>query len=216
MEDQQEQSLRSRLNKLFSRYNYVGIRNILSTPFNWTIALEQNEIISMSEGDTVNEEQWARNKSGKFLPGEDAVIRGKTKLVTYKLEPGEKKMVIGEAAYVLIDKIYTMYIKEKYVPKPQAGTLPDPRALALTKAGLAKLRNPQEQDKLIPQILVGPVINNVDQALQTYVNTQMDKLEGFSDVQVNKPENAPIGKRIGRPPKAATAQGAPQGAPATG
>lgn len=200
MDSQQEKSLRERLNKMFSRYNYVGIKNILSTPFEWTIALEQNEIINMGEADNTNEEEWTRKKAGTFLPN-DGTVRGKTKIVTYKLEPGEKKMVIGEAAYVLIDKIFTMYIKEKYVPKPKPGELPDPMALGRAKSGLAKLRSPTEQDKIIPQILVGPIINNVDAALQTYVNAQMDKLEdGFSDVQVNPSEEV----RRGRPPKTAT------------
>jgi hypothetical protein len=199
--DEQEKSLRERLNGMFSRYNYVGIKNILSTPFEWTIALEQNEIINMGDADATNEDEWVKKKSGTFLPG-DGVVKGKTKIVTYKLEPGEKKMVIGEAAYVLIDKIFTLYIKEKYVPQPQPGELPKPQDLALRKVGHAKLRNPAEQDKIIPLILTGPIIKNVDGALQTFVNSKMNEIEGgFSDVQVNPPEEA----RRGRPPKTATA-----------
>lgn len=187
--EEQEKSLRHRLNTMFSRYNYVGIKNILKTPIEWTVALEQHEILDMSAGG-MSEEDMIRNKSGNFLPT-DGVTRGKQKTVTYRLEPGEKKMVIGEAAYVLIDKIYTLFIKEKFVPKVEPGTVPDQRHLALTKAGMAKLRNQTEQNKYLPQILVGPIINNVEGAIQTYATEQMSKLnDGFSDIQTAQPQKA--------------------------
>jgi hypothetical protein len=186
VENEQEQSLRERLNKMFTRWNYVGVRNILSVPFEWKVALEQNELIGMSPGG-MNEDEMLKQKGGAFLPS-DAVVRGKTKVVPYTLQPGEKKMIIGEAAYVIIDKIFRMYVKEKYVPAADPQTPPTTFEAQRRKAGLAKLRNPLEQDRILKMILVGPIINNVEAAVQTFAQEQMNKLEGFTDVQTSPSE----------------------------
>lgn len=183
MDDQQEQSLRERLNGMFSRWNYVGICNPLKTPFEWKVALEQNELLGMSPGG-MNEDDMIKNVSGTFLP-RDAVTKGKTRVVPYAMQPGEKKMVIGEAAYILIDKLFRAYIKEKYVPTPEPGALPTPMDAQLRKAGFAKLRNPVEQDKVLKLIVVGPIINNVEGAVNTFVSEKME--EAFTDVQTTEP-----------------------------
>lgn len=163
-----DQSIRVKLNTMFSRYNYVGIRNILKTPLEQTVALEQNEMLGMSPGDAMNEERMAQSQGGTFLPG-DGATRHLTKITKYIMQPGEKKMVIGEAAYVLVARIFNAYVREKY------GT---------DKAALAKLRSPSIQAEFIPKIVEGPIINNVGEAMQTYVNEKMTELEGFTDVQV--------------------------------
>ena len=108
-----------------------------------------------------------------------AVSREQVKLVTYELQPGEKKMLIGEAAYVIIDKIYTLYCKGKY------GT---------DKMGMAKIRNPQVQEEMLKFILVGPIITNVEDKLQTYVEEEVSRIEGFTDVQT-EPSGANGGNR---------------------
>ncbi len=162
-----DQSIRMKLNKTFTRYNYVGVKNILKTPLEQTVALEQNEMLGMSQGDPMNEERMAQTASGTFLPG-DGATRNLSKITKYIIAPGQKKMVIGEAAYVLVERIYNAYIREKY---------------GIDKAALAKLRSPSVQAEIIPLIVEGPIINNVGQAMETFVNTQMDKLEGFTDVQ---------------------------------
>jgi hypothetical protein len=182
MDDQQEQSLRERLNGMFSRWNYVGISNPLKTAFDWKVALEQNELIGMSAGG-MKEDDMIKNVSGTFLP-RDAVTKSKTRVVPYTLQPGEKKMVIGEAAYILIDKLFRAYIKEKYVPAPAPGEMPSQFDAQRRKAGFAKLRNPVEQDKVLKLILVGPIINNVEDAVQTFVNDKME--EAFTDVQTTQ------------------------------
>lgn len=167
MENQQDQSIRQKLDKMFTRYDYVGIKNILKEPFEWSVALEQNEIIGMSPQDPMNEERMAQNSRGTFLPG-DSVTRGQQKITKYTLKPGEKKMIVGEAAYVIAPRIFNAHIRQEH---------------GNSKASLAKLRNPFIQDEIIPTIVVGPIINNVGQAMQTFVNDEMEKIEGFTDVQ---------------------------------
>ncbi len=167
-----DQSLRVKLNGMFSRYDYVGVKNPLKTPFTWAVALEQNEIVGMAPSDGMNEAQMAKNNGGSFLPG-DSVTRGRSKITRVVLEPGQKRMVIGEAAYVVVPRLFSALVREKY------GT---------SKAGLAKLRNPSIQAELIGQIVEGPIVNNVGDAMQTYVNEKMEKIEGFTDVQVNPPK----------------------------
>lgn len=198
MDDQQEQSLRARLNTMFSRWNYVGIKNILKTPFEWKVALEQNELLGMTQGG-MREKEMLENVSGTFLPGDAAVTRQKTRVVPYSLQPGEKKMVLGEAAYILVDKIFRAYIKEKYVPTPEPGALPTPMDAQLRKAGLAKLRNPAEQDKILKLIIVGPIVKNVESAVETFVQGQMDTIEGFTDVQADQPPETTRGRRTKTP-----------------
>lgn len=166
-----DQSLRKTLNGKFSRYDYVGIKNPLKRQFIWAVALEQNEVLGMSPADGMNEAQMARQSGGTFLPG-DSVERGKTKITRVVLEPGEKKMVIGEAAYVVIPRMFSALVREKY---------------GNDKSALAKLRSPSIQRELIPLIMDGPVVNNVGEAMNTFVNEKMSKIEGFTDVQV-KPQ----------------------------
>lgn len=163
-----DQSLRVKLNGMFSRYDYVGIKNPLKKPFSWAVSLEQNEIVSVGMSDGMNEAQMARQNGGAFLPG-DSVTRGTTKITRVVLEPSEKRMIIGEAAYVVVPRLFSALVREKY------GT---------SKSGLAKLRNPSIQSELIKEIVDGPVINNINEAMQTYVNEKMNKIEGFTDVQV--------------------------------
>lgn len=170
-QDRPDQSLRKKLNGMFSRYDYVGIKNPLKTPFTWRVALEQNEIINMSPGDPMNEERMAQTAGGTFLPG-DSVVKQQQKITQIVLAPGEKKMIIGEAAYVIVPRIYNAYCREKY---------------GATKAGLARLRNPATQDEHITLIVDGPIIDNVGQAMQTFVNDKMSEIEGFTDVQTNPP-----------------------------
>lgn len=167
----EEKSLRERLNSMFSRYNYIGVCNITSSPFKWTVALEQNELMNMGPADLMSEEQMVRNKGGSFLPG-DSPIKEKQKVVSYELQPGEKKMVPGEAAYVLIDKIFRAAIREKY---------------GSGKAGLSKLVVPTYQDEMLPKIMVGPIIKNVGAVLNDVVDKMQDNLEGFSSVDAYEP-----------------------------
>lgn len=162
-----DQSLRKKLNGMFTRYNYVGVKNPLKKPFVWAVALEQNEVLGMSPADPMNEEQMAQKAGGTFLPG-DSVTRNQQRITRVTLQPGEKKMITGEAAYVIVHRLFTALVREKY------GT---------SKSGLAKLRNPSIQGELLKEIVVGPVIDNVGQAVQTYVNKEMEKIEGFTDVQ---------------------------------
>ncbi len=146
--------------------------NPLKQEFSWPVALEQNEIVGVNPADPMNEERMAQNTEGTFLPG-DSTTRQQTKRVIVKLAPGERRMIIGEAAYVTVPRIFNALVREKY------GT---------TKAGLARLRNPATQKELLKEIVVGPVINNVADAMQTYVNDKMKDIEGFSDVQVAPPK----------------------------
>lgn len=172
MEDVQQSqapdgSLRKKLNGMFTRYDYVGVQNPLKVPFVWAVALEQNEILGMNQADPMNEEQMARKAGGTFLPG-DSVTRSQQRITRVTLQPGEKKMIIGEAAYVVAPRLFSALVREKY---------------GANKVGLARLRNPTTQNELLPLIIAGPVINNVAQAMQTYVNNEMSKIEGFTDVQ---------------------------------
>jgi hypothetical protein len=162
-----DQSLRKKLNGMFTRYNYVGVKNPLKITFSWAVALEQNEILGMDQAEAMNEERMAQSSNGTFLPL-DGVVRGRQKITRVVLQPNEKKMIPGEAAYVVVPRLFHALVREKY------GT---------TKSALAKLRNPTIQAQLIPLIVEGPVINNIGQAMQTYVNTEMKKVEGFTDVQ---------------------------------
>lgn len=162
-----DQSLRKTLNKMFSRYDYVGVTNPLKEKFVWAVALEQNEIIGMSPADPMDEGKMAQSQGGSFLPG-DGPTRNQQRITKFTLEPGEKKMLPGEAAYVIAPRLFSALVRQKY------GT---------TKAGLARLRNPTTHRELLPGIITGPVVNNVGQAVQTYVNEQMGKIEGFTDVQ---------------------------------
>lgn len=162
-----DQSLRKKLNGMFSRYDYVGVTNPLKKQFVWAVALEQNEILGMSPADGMNEAQMARNAGGTFLPG-DSLERTKTKITRVVLESNEKRMIIGEAAYVVVPRLFSALVREKY---------------GNNKAALAKLRSPSIQAELIPQIVSGPIVNNVGEAMQTYVNEKMSKIEGFTDVQ---------------------------------
>lgn len=168
---QEERTLRERLNDMFSRYHYVGICNITQQPFQWTVALEQNEILNMDPADQLSEDNMARKGSGQFLPG-DAVTKQRQKVVSYELKPGEKKMVPGEAAYVLIDKIFRAAIREKY---------------GNDKSGLSKLAVPSYQDEMLKKIIVGPVIKNVGQVLNDFVDDIQNNLEGFSQVDAYEP-----------------------------
>ena len=163
-----DKSIREYLNTLFNRYNYVGVANPLKRDFTWQVALEQNEIVTMNSADTINEERMAQNTQGTFMPG-DGAMRLQQKLVAVKIKSNEKRMIIGEAAYVVIPRIFNAYVREKY------GT---------SKQALAKLNNPVVQRELLKDILVGPKIDNVGGAIETYVNESMDKIENFTDVQV--------------------------------
>lgn len=168
-----DRSVREQLNTLFTRYDFVGIKNPLDEEFKWPVALEQNEIVSVNPGDPMNEERMAQRSGGTFLPG-DSTVRQQGKQVIVTLKAGERRMVIGEAAYVVVPRIFNALVRSKY------GT---------TKAGLARLRNPATQRELLKEIVVGPVINNVEGAMQTYVNEKLkDSVEGFSDVQVDPPK----------------------------
>lgn len=201
---QPDQSLRKRLNRMFSRYDYVGIQNPLKAPFVWAVALEQNEIVGMSPADQVNEESWSRKEGSTFLPG-DSVTRNQQRITKITLQPGEKRMLPGEAAYVIAPRLFNALVREKY------GT---------TKAGLARFRNPTVQGELIQQIVVGPVINNIGQAMQTYVNKEMGKIEGFTDVQTRPkgfrdPEVIAKARATREANKAAKTQGPQSGDPGT-
>jgi len=167
-----DQSVREKLNGMFSRYDYVGVKNILKTEFRWKVALEQNEVVGTAPGDPMNEERMAQTPQGTFLPG-DSVTRHQQRVTEYVLKPGEKKMIIGEAAYVIVPRLFNAYCRETF------GT---------SKAGLARLRNPSTQQEIIPTIVDGPIINNIGDAMQTFVNDQMTKIEGFTDVQPEAPK----------------------------
>lgn len=157
---------------MFSRYDYVGIKNILNKDFEWLVALEQNEILGMSPADNMNEESMAQRVGGQFLPG-DSVVKSTSRVTKVVIKKDEKKMIIGEGAYVVVQKIFNAYIREKY---------------GNNKAALAKLRNPHIQDQIVPMIVPGPIINNVGQAMQTFVNGQMEKIDNFTDVQTQPNE----------------------------
>jgi len=165
-----DKSIRQTLDKMFSRYDYVAVKNILTKDFEWLVALEQNEILGMSPADSMNEESMAQRVGGQFLPG-DSVTKATSRVTKVVIKSGEKKMIIGEGAYVVVGKIFNAYIREKY---------------GNDKAALAKLRNPHIHSQVIPLILPGPIINNVGQAMQTFVNGQMEKLDNFTDVQTTE------------------------------
>lgn len=169
----EDKSLRERLNEMFSRYNYVGICNVTAKTFKWTVALEQNEILNMGPSDQMSEEEMTRKGGDSFLPM-DGVMKKQSKVVEYVLEPGEKKMVPGEAAYVLVDKLYKAAIAEKY---------------GEGKEGLSKIVVPSYQDEIIPDIVCGPIIKNVGQVLNDFVGNLQENLEGFSNVEVAEKKN---------------------------
>jgi hypothetical protein len=162
-----DQSIRKKLNKMFNRYNWIGIQNPLKKDFTWRVALEENEILDFKPGDPMNEEKMAQTAGGTFLPG-DSTFRVQTKMVEVNLKSGEKRMISGEAAFVVAPKLFGMLVRERY---------------GNDKAGLAKLRNPLMQDQLLKEIVVGPKIDNVGQAMQTFVNEKMGEIEGFTDIQ---------------------------------
>lgn len=192
----EQKSLRERLNDMFSRYHYVGICNITAKPFSWTVALEQNEILNMGPADHLSEDEMVKKGGGSFLPS-DGPTKQRQKVVQYKLQPGEKKMVPGEAAYVLVDKIFHAAIMEKY------GT---------DKSGLSKLAVPHYQDEMIPKIVTGPIIKNVGQVLNDFVDGIQENLEGFTSVDAYEPPsldtNAIMGENedIPKQPKLHTKQ----------
>jgi hypothetical protein len=162
-----DRSLRQKLNKMFSRKDYVGITNPLKKEFSWIVALEENEIVDMSQADAMQEDSMAARRSGTFAPL-DGATRSQSKVTRFTLQPGEKKMIVGEAAYVIVPRIYNALVRQKF------GT---------NKAGLAHIKNPSTQEELIPKIVIGPLVNNVGQAIQTFVNEKMTKIDGFTDVQ---------------------------------
>lgn len=166
-----DQSIRKKLNGMFNRYNWIGVTNVLDKDFSWPVALEQNEIVNVLPGDPMNEEKMAQSAGGTFLPG-DSTTRQQQKIVRVNIKAGEKRMISGEAAFVVVPRIFTALIRQRY------GT---------DKAGLAKLRNPSIQAELLKEIVTGPLINNVGEAMQTYADDKMRAIEGFSDVQVNPP-----------------------------
>lgn len=174
MEDVQpgvtDRSLRQKLDKMFTRYDYVAVKNITDKDFEWKVALEQNEVLGMSPADPMNEERMAQRAGGQFLPG-DGPVRMQQKVTRVVLKKGEQRMIIGEAAYVVVQKIFNAFIREKY---------------GNDKSALAKLRNPSIQDQIVPTILPGPIVNNIGQAVETFVNEKMDKIESFTDVQTKK------------------------------
>lgn len=182
----EDKTLRERLNEMFSRYNYVGLCNITSKPFKWTVGLEQNEILNMGPADTMAEDEMARKGGGSFLPG-DGVTKKQSKIVEFELQPGEKKMVPGEAAYVLVDKLYKAAVKEKY---------------GSGKEGLSKINVPTFQDELVPKIVVGPIIRNVGQVLNDFVENMQENLEGFSNIDVTETkDDKPRAKPVVKPAK---------------
>lgn len=164
-----DQSIRSKLNKMFNRYNWVGVKNVLDVDFSWPVALEQNEIVDFAPGDPMNEERMSQAGRGTFLPG-DGTTRANSKIVKVNLKSGERRMIMGEAAYVVVPRLFNALVRKRY------GT---------DKTSLAKLRNPSIQSALLKEIVVGPVINNVGEAMQTFVDDKMKSIEGFSDVQAN-------------------------------
>lgn len=177
----EEKSLRKRLDETFSRYNYVGIKNPGKEKFEWTVALEQNEILNMSPADSMSEDQMARKGGGSFLPG-DGATKERTRLVSYVLAPGEKKMVPGEAAYVLIPRLIHTCIREKY---------------GSDKAGLSKLSVPTYQDEFLNQILVGPIVRNVGDVLNEFSSKIDSKIQdGFTGVEAEEQTDV---KKPGRP-----------------
>ena len=160
-------SLRKKLDGMFDRHNYVGVKNPLDKTFMWAVALEQNEIVGMAQTDGMNEQRMAESGSGTFLPG-DAATRT-NRITKVELEKGETKMLTGEAAYVIVPRLFSALVRQKY------GT---------DKNGLARLKNPTTQRDLLKEIVVGPIINNVGEAMQTYVNKELQsKINGFTDVQ---------------------------------
>lgn len=170
--NQPDKSVRSKLNTMFSRYNWVGIKNVLGEDFSYPVALEQNEILDMRDGDPMNEEQMSQKVGGTFLPG-TSTLRNNSKLVKVNIRSGERRMIMGEAAYVVVPKIFSALVRKRY---------------GATKQGLAKLRNPHVQEELLKEIVVGPIINNVGEAMQTYVNDKIKDLDGFTDVQATAPK----------------------------
>lgn len=168
LQDQQapDSSLRKKLNGMFGQYNYVGVVNPLVKPFVWAVALQQNEVLGINQADQMNEQAMAQSQGGTFLPGESTTRAQRITRVT--LEPGERKMMTGEEAYVVVPRLFSALVRQTY------GT---------DKNGLAKLKNPTIQSQLLKEIVVGPVINNVGEAMQTFANKEMEKIQGFTDVQ---------------------------------
>lgn len=176
-----DQGIREQLNKMFSRRDFVGVKNTLKKKFVWAVALEENEFVGMSPADPMNEESMAQRGGSTFLPG-DGAVRQQQKITRYELEPGERKMILGEAAYVIAEKIFKQMVREKY------GT---------DKQSLARLRNPSTQKELLKDIIAGPIVNNVEGAMQTYVNDKLAKIEdaGFTDVQTTPTQKAKSGAK---------------------
>jgi hypothetical protein len=169
---EKDRSIREQLNKLFSRYHWIGVKNPLNEDFSWPVALEENEILSMSGADPMDEGRMAQTGGSTFLPG-DSTLKQQSKRIVVTIKSGQTRMIIGEAAYVVVPRIFNALVRSKY---------------GASKSGLARLRNPSTQKELLKEIVVGPVINNVGDAIQTFVNKEMEKIEGFSDVQVNSDE----------------------------
>ncbi len=168
----EDKSLRARLNETFNRYNYVGIKNPLKEEFKWPVALEQNEILNAMPGESPTNEDMARKGGGSFLPS-DGITREKTRLIEYVIAPGERKMVPGESAYVLVPRLVSKYIRAKY---------------GSGKAGLSKMQVPFYQDEALKEILVGPIVNNVAQVINEFASQLDSKIEdGFSSVEAKEP-----------------------------
>lgn len=170
----QEQSLRQKLNSMFNRYHFVGIKNITKEQFKWTVALEQNEILDMAEADSLSEQQMAKQGGGSFLPG-DAATKRPGKLVEYSLAPGEKKMIPGEAAFVLIPRLINFSIREKY---------------GSDKQGLSKFSIPSFRDEMLDQILVGPIVRDVAEVMNEVVGKLQSNItqDGFNAVEADMPD----------------------------
>lgn len=168
-----EKSLREELNGKFNRYHFVGIKNITKEPFIWSVALEENEILDMSPADNLNEQQMIQKGGSAFLPGDGATKRP-GKLVEYTLQPGERKMVPGEAAYVLIPRLIHFALREKY----GAG-----------KSAIAKFAQPVAREEMLSQILVGPIVRNVAQVMNEVANQLQNSItdDGFLDVKADQP-----------------------------
>lgn len=167
----EEKTLRKRLNETFSRYHIIGIKNPTKETFKWTVALDRNEILNMAPTDNLSEDRMAREGEGSFLPL-DGTTKQYTRLVEYTLAPDEKKMVPGEAAYVLIPRLISKGIREKY---------------GSGKVGLSKLNVPSFQDEFLNKIIVGPIVKDVEEVMNEFSSQIESKLEGFNDVKAKQP-----------------------------
>jgi hypothetical protein len=180
----QEKSIRATLDQMFSRFHYVGIQNILDTDFEWTVALEKNAIIGTSEADSTSDANMAARVGGSFT-AKPIPTTGKTRITRITIKKGQRRMLSGEAAYVIVPRLFTAYVREKYVTPYQGQPI-------RVKAGLAKLRSPSVQKEVLSKILIGPIVKDVEEAMELFVSEKLQDMDKLVEVKTSDPKKVEV------------------------